>query len=281
MSVFETRVKTSFGVSIATGLALESLFEPTEERYDPDRVIPEKVDLKKVKFFLINGYTLVRNIINSLEQRLDIEVIEKKHLTDLIKTVNEEIAIIKSLTISVKDLPFIIILPNYSKSYIKYNTGKEVELGYINQTLSLLKLTNKVFDSVNESFYKRMINDALPLSFNNRETLLLTHFTIDLINADKVTLLESHTGVIKTVINFYTKFANFGKNDLIRIPFCKYSLYVFGDHVLVKGLGLKAKREFLNIAEDNKWKYSTSEMSVYEKLKNTDVGIALKNFNRS
>ena len=46
-TILQDRTTTSFGISIGTGLLLESLFDPTTDRYDTERPIPPRVDLTK------------------------------------------------------------------------------------------------------------------------------------------------------------------------------------------------------------------------------------------
>ena len=74
--ILQNRTTTSFGVSIGTGLLLESMFDPIVDRYDPDRPIPPRVEMKKYPYWLINVYTLIRNILTSLTEKVDETSIE-------------------------------------------------------------------------------------------------------------------------------------------------------------------------------------------------------------
>ena len=58
---------SSFDISIATGLALESLLDPTGKRYDDARVVPNKVDLSVYNEVWFNLHTLARNAISSYQ----------------------------------------------------------------------------------------------------------------------------------------------------------------------------------------------------------------------
>ena len=64
--VLAARSTSSFPLSVGTGLALESLFEPTQERIDPERIIPAKVDITQYDQFWINLFTLTRNLLQAI-----------------------------------------------------------------------------------------------------------------------------------------------------------------------------------------------------------------------
>lgn len=276
LNMFKERTTTSFGLSIATGLALESIFEPTESRYDPERIIPNKVELNKHKNLIINGYTLIRNIINAHEERPKLTWLEKdgrKHLPSLTETLIEELHILNSLMSNYPKNGLYIFLPNYLNGYKNYNKNKESNLSYIENNLILIKLSNFIFKSIKMQNINFLVTNShiLPLTFNVMGNILLTHFTLDLVENKKVLLLESHTGVLKSEVEFYTKFNHFGNNDLIRIPLTPTTLYIMGDKSLVKSLGIKSKKILLEVAEAEKWNYKTNEISVKNKLLKTDL----------
>ena len=66
-ALFE-RTMSGFNLSVATGLAMETLFDPTSPTIDPDRDIPEKLDLKSDYLLMVNCETLYRNLIGSISK---------------------------------------------------------------------------------------------------------------------------------------------------------------------------------------------------------------------
>lgn len=277
------RVTSSFDISIATGLALESLFEPTAVRYDPERIIPNKIDISRYKGLIINFYTLVRNILNSFQNKIDFkELIKQKDklIKIIIPLVEEEIETIQSLFLTVvsEDRLF-IFLPNYASIVGIMNNGKDIEVNYIKENIELIKFCNYLIPLIRNKTVKviKPINHKLPFGFDN-DYLLLTHYAVDLLNSYNLKLLESHTGTVKSFNLFYTRFASFGKNDLTRIPFNSLTLFLFGDNSLVRTSSIKTKKVVLEIAESNKWTYKTTELEVKNKLLNTIVIDDIKKF---
>lgn len=277
------KIITSFDISIATGLALESIFEPTSIRYDKERKIPNIVDMKRYKGLIINGYTLIRNIIEAYDDGFKPElIIKNKKLIELIaKDVEEEIEIIKSLFLSnLKQDNLYIFLPNYTKVITYMNNGKDANIGYINYNINLIKLSNFIFQLVFSRIKCNIISNSdhkLPISFH-KGYIIMTHFTIDLCNSDELFLLESHTGIIKSNINFYTKFAQAGQCDLSRIPVNLLTLFFLGDKSLVRGLSFKNKKMLSDLSLENKWTYRTSETSILYQIKRTDLAEELKHY---
>lgn len=277
------RVTSSFDISIATGLALESLFEPTSVRYDPERIIPNKIDISRYKGLIINFYTLVRNILNSFQNKIDFKELNKNK-SNLIKIIvpliEDEIETIQSLfhTVVSEDRLF-IFLPNYANVIGQINISKDIEVFYIKENIELIKFCNSLIPFIKNKTVKviKPLNHRLPLAFNN-DYLIMTHFAIDLLNSYNLKLLESHTGTVKSSNLFYTRLAPFGKNDLTRIPFNSFTLYIFGDNSLTRTLGIKTKKTVLEIAEANKWTYKTNELEVKNKLLNSDIIDDIKNF---
>ncbi len=68
------RTVSGFPLSIGTGLALESILEPVQEVYDPQRVVPEKIKLNKYDAIWFNIDTLVRNIVGSVPTEVQKDV---------------------------------------------------------------------------------------------------------------------------------------------------------------------------------------------------------------
>ena len=279
-SIITDRTTTSFGVSIGTGLLLESLFTPTTERYDPDRVIPPHVDPFKYHHYCINVYTLMRNLLNSIKVTVTLGEVDTKVLAELVVgEILTEIRILQSLTSSV-ELPedwLVIYIPNYVKLVQQFNINKDIKLKQIQNMLSMFQLYSPYLDRITLSNVIKLSSNKLPTIYNN--SLITTHFTLDLLNSNYLTLIESHTGVLKYNHTWYSKYHPVGKEDLSRLPMSDIVLYILGDHTLVRGLSITVKKELLRVAEDKNWTYRTTRDKIVSNLKDNEVlSEAIKDF---
>lgn len=268
MNRLTSRVMSSFGVSIGTGLMLESLFEPTYERYDKDREIPNKIKIDNYNIHLINLHMVIRNIISASGNHKEYHIYFKNDT--LFKIALEELDNIQYLYSNSDCIP-ILFVPNYSNIRKSLNYEKNVpyndfEFGidtYINKMLSNYKdvLTIPLIET-----YK------IPSEFNNQKVLISTSYPVDLLNIDKVKsmdLLESHTGKLKKPDLWYTKYHKFGKNDLSHLPFNELLLYIFGDGKMIMSLPVKMKRLLLELSIKEKWTPKTGLL----KMKNDIVHV--------
>lgn len=279
-SIITDRTTTSFGVSIGTGLLLESLFTPTTERYDPDRVIPPHVDPFKYHHYCINVYTLMRNLLNSLKVTVTLGEVDTKVLAELVvEEILTEIRILQSLASSV-ELPedwLVVYIPTYVKLVQQFNVNKDTKLKQIQNMLATFQLYSPYLDRITLSnVIKLNGNKLLSIYYNS---LITTHFTLDLLNSNYLTLIESHTGILKDSHTWYSKYHPVGKEDLSRLPMSDIVLYILGDHTLVRGLGITVKKELLRVAEDKNWTYRTTRDKIVSNLKDNEVlSEAIKDF---
>lgn len=260
MNRFDERKTTSFGLSIGTGLALESLFEPTTERYDVDREIPNKVSIDKYKLHIFNIFTLARNILNAVADKDKDALLNDKHFMDVLK---DEIYLIDALYEDSKCRP-VIFIPDYSKVYKNMNNGKETGItkAYIENEKILSKLKNFRLDKDIHVFKG---NYKLPSA--EGRILITTSIPIDLLNKGlNLELLESHTGKLKTKKDFYTKFHKLGKNSLEHIPFLQETLYYMGDGSIVLPQPLKIRRMFYELSVDRNWTSRTTSMKIRDDI---------------
>lgn len=279
-SIITDRTTTSFGVSIGTGLLLESLFTPTTERYDPDRVIPPHVDPFKYHHYCINVYTLMRNLLNSLKVTVTLGEVDTKVLAELVvEEILTEIRILQSLASSV-ELPedwLVVYIPTYVKLVQQFNVNKDTKLKQIQNMLATFQLYSPYLDRITLSNVIKLNGNKLPSIYYN--SLITTHFTLDLLNSNYLTLIESHTGILKDSHTWYTKYHPVGKEDLSRLPMSDIVLYILGDHTLVRGLGITVKKELLRVAEDKNWTYRTTRDKIVSNLKDNEVlSEAIKDF---
>ena len=268
--ILDKRTTTSFGVSIGTGLMLESLFSPTQPRYDDMREIPEKVHLNKYNGWIINIYTLIRNILGSLTEKIDLKDVSKENLKQILAVVREEIYIIQSLVMSSGDLnsQYVrIFIPKYDDLFEKFNRGKNMEKGTgVKNAKTGVDLFKKLIDkdeykaSLNSFILEPKYGYKIDKDYTNN-VLITKSFSLDLLQDLNMTLLESHTGVLKTQPQFYTKFSK-SSNDYSPIPFNDLTLFLLGDTSLVKGWSAKVKTKISSVATEKKWTYRTTKDKV-------------------
>ena len=260
--ILKDRTTSSFGVSIGTGLMLESLADPTTTRYDPDREIPKRVDLTKYDGWLVNGYTLLRNIFSSITDKN--LTLSKDVIQPVMDILTEEILIIQSILETSVGLGYLkILVPDYEKLIPIFNVNKDLEVNYIQNNLEALKLFTDPLKAIDSSIVEVVTTDGYKLEMKyKKHYLLTTSFCLDLLQYDGYDLLESHTGVIKDITQWYTKYHVVGTQDLSMLPMVDIVLYILGDDQLVRSLPVKVKKELLRIAIEYKWSYRTSRFKV-------------------
>jgi len=216
---------SGFPVSIGTGLALETVIEPVMEVYDPSRDVPDKVPINSFDLFMINIHTLIRNVLAALE--------DSQSGKPSIKAITEHIAY---------EMDFIQDLVGkagcktmyYNIAFqLKQNSDEyKLRLPRTEKQLEEASILDKVTKNLADKFTmfrkKAVIEDV-----NN--ILVLTHYPLDLVRIEtpaKVSLLESHTGIVKTERDWYTKYFKIPGKDMSVLPLREELLYIFGDHVL-------------------------------------------------
>jgi hypothetical protein len=269
-NIFLDRTFSSFPLSIGTGLALESLFENTIDKYDKDRVIPNKLKVDDYKFHVFSVYTLARNIISATNVKNRDLIIYNK---TFIEAVLEEISVIAGLYNGTKCKP-LIYMPDYLKVTQVLNTGKGPGNGKLYDEISKLRTVLKLLPKLS---VLPVITD-FKLVPTEGKVLITTSMVTDLLNIKNVkqlALLESHTGKLKEKIDWNTKYHSIGAKPLDLFPFMEELLYILGDNTITKPLKLSTRIELFNIAHDNNWTgkttrdkviYDTSKSSLLKEL---------------
>jgi hypothetical protein len=285
IKILASRTVSAFPLSIGTSLAFETLFEGVQAPYDPERKIPERANIQNYNIFMINVETLVRNIIGAVPTH-DAESLTPQAL---LITLEEEINyIIDILNIHdpLKKVKLYFYSRNYTlikKTFIRSkivrfyepHTQKQIILnGQLYGTLKLLR-KDKNYDFVNYdlgiNLYPKVAETAL----------ILTHIPYDLLSYGsfrQLSLLESHTGIIKTKKDFWTKYYDSKKLDLSNIPFQRKLLGIFGDHVMFKPTPMIIRKDVMDLARKCKWTSVSTESKVNLDF-NTympDIGIRLE-----
>jgi len=208
--ILKERTLSSFGISVGTGIALESLFTPTEKRVDDLRKVSSFN--KDYKILYISLYTLLRNIIQCMPSKEGRIVMDSRDIGPLLNIVKEEMSIIKTIGSTVnKEVIFFRYTPiktqvtaidNKKPTRVDFMREKYLK---IVKELDIDKLSNSISDSV-----------------------MLTNLGFDLVGY-KGFWLKSHTGEITPPIDFNKVYKALKDQDMGRFPFCGYLLSIFGD----------------------------------------------------
>lgn len=235
---FPSRPVSGFPVSIGTSIALETLFPPVQKPYDESRVVPTKPDIKSYTDILINTSTLVRNIYHAVPTN------QHKHITNklLLETLLEEIlyidTILKTNSLNPTFYKHTYAYPRKAHQDSLRQPSTDIQLKYFNHLDYCMKHVGK--ETPLTTYSK---NITLPPT---AEALLLTHVPWDLLchtSVHRLELLESHSGVIKPVSKFNTKYFKIKDRDLSNLPFLEYLLITFGDNIMFKPKPLKERLE--------------------------------------
>lgn len=248
------RAMSSFALSIGTALAFESLFKGDQPPYDPQRPIPQHVDIRKYDELWINLGTLVRNIHSSVPTAMQAGLMA----VDLYVTLESEVDIIRSLVTD----------GSHGRAKAVFYTTDDKRLAarhpHANprlDTTAKQRDYTALKDLVLAEFHKRHSHIPGVLTFHEkltpphaRKALILSHDAYDLLSwsaFEELDLLESHTGLLKKRPQWYTKYSN-GK-DLMRIPFNSCFMQVFGDNVHFHPFPAKDRNLLKQIADERGW----------------------------
>ena len=259
--IFKEKETSSFPVAIGTGLALESMFDPVIDPYDPDREIPNKVELKDYKYHIWNIYTIIRNLLHSVAEKDKISLITDKNFT---KELNQEIDTLVNLYNNT-DLTVVIFIPDYDKVMDSFNKHKVSE--FTKPMVELLAVRDYLKNYTPDGLINT-ITGGFNIPRMEGNILLTTHLTVDLLNQhNKITLLESNTGKVKSKYEWYTKYHPIGKRDLDTIPMVEEVLYILGDHNMVIPAPLTTRLELYQVAIDRRWTSKTTREKIVADLR--------------
>jgi hypothetical protein len=255
--------KTTFPISIATAIAIQSICG-----FDPEGLpLPSGPVIRKYPILLLNIRTLIRNFIGSqpsdLRQQLNYRDVVYGVVSD-IKIMTE---VLTKYTNGLRVIPYVCLYKNLN---LNYPIGVIKHPNTTIQRLSTLMVDNTIHSLISNplDIELRVFNNDFdnPVSFINQplqtEALILTHLPLDLLGNRffrSLTLLESHTGKLKTSVEWNTKLKNF-KPEFKRIPFNKLTVQLFGEtgDVFQPILTPKLKQDLSIISEEFKWDTTTS-----------------------
>ena len=239
--VMLTRAQSGFPLSIATGLALETILEPTQEVFDASRIVPDRPQPTQYSDYLINVATLVRNIVTSVP----FADLQKCNLNDIIETLLQEMDYLKTLfEMQSMQLHFY----THSYSFVHSTYADKLRLPTTTHQLYNFKLLDGCIGNIHKRGLALRFSKNLNLD-RASSTLLISHVPWDLLsytNFKRLDLLESHTGLIKTRKDWNTKYFKIPNKDMSFLPFMEYLLTTFGDGVMLKPSPLKDRETLYN-----------------------------------
>ena len=262
---------SAFPLSIATSLAFESLFQGPNPPFDPSRPIPQRINLGEYEFFYCNLSTLFRNIMGSLTKE-DAAGVLPREMADVLYQEIELIASLLKVEGHNTTKP-IFYISDYSSLESKYASHSDVSFRrdntdgqkhYAEQERDTFRLMVKE----NQNSGLITLEKAIIVPKGKPKALLLSHVAYDLVSAKnfrELHLLESHSGVLKKPNQWYTKY--YGGKDLVMIPFLEGLLPVFGDSTIFRPMGIRIRKEIVELAEAKNWTAVTTRTKVIDDLK--------------
>jgi hypothetical protein len=268
---FDERTLSSFGVSVGTGLMLESLFTPRTPRIDDKRTIPNDYDLTGYTKHYINAYTLIRNIMSSVRGFSDEDILTSKYLAGVLI---DEMEIISRLYDDVLLDP-VFYLPVYKDIMLAMNIGKPNKKPTKSRAIldAMYKIRDKI--SIGLTPDPNIIKIKYKLKKENTKALITTHIAVDLCNYvsfNKLVLLESNTGKFKEQSEWWSKFKKDSVEDLSVVPFSETTMYLFGDGWVVMPISTNERNTITGMLLENGVNPNTSYVRMTDVLKqNKDI----------
>ena len=248
MKYLDEYVTSSFGVNIGTGLMLESILKPTDDRIDDDRLVPNNVKISDYNTYYINLYSLLVNIAGSFSATSIDELLknDKTMINVFLERAISEMVMIQEL-IDIDVVYYNMLYGPYDrKKLLKESTNKD------SKTYKLKKAISNMVSLVLASKEVKVeeVDIYLP---KKKKSLISTSNTMDLLNSNKMDLdlLEFHTGVLKQRNKFYTKV-----NTKVELPFEEVLLFAFGDKkgLINPILNIKERKVLLDALVEKKLK---------------------------
>ena len=257
MFSLEERAQSSFPVSLPTGLALETLFDPIMERVDNERQV-EKIDVTTYDLFLVNIDTLIRNILNSVPTA-ELYKLNMIHVCD---TLLAEIAWMTDFCES-NGIPIQFYYNTYKYVHDLYDKDHRVRKPTTDKQLYL--------DGIYKYCQKKLAKQDNVIQTGNdikvkdvRTVLIFTHIPWDLLSHrhySQMDLLESHTGLIKTRKDWNSKYYKMHDFDFSFLPFFEHLLVTFGDNAMFKPASVQERTDLYNVLRKKNVHPLMSEMT--------------------
>lgn len=268
MNPLNNRLTSGFPLSFSTGQAMETLFQPRQAVYDPERVAPPRISLASYDELWINVLTLIRNAYSSIE-RIDVERVGPLEMAE---TILQEIELIRDL---LKIEGNGICLPNFYFNDYNRVFPKNDQVFKLRKDTTDIQIQTRVIYNKSKDLIIRQDPDIktfttyLRSKEGLRRAVILSHIPFDLLSYQQfksLELLESHTGKIKRRSEWNSKYLSCGGADKSRLPFNRQLLSIFGDQPLITPLPLKLRKSILEIANQQRWTPAITQVKVSNDL---------------
>lgn len=265
-----SRTVSAFPLSVGTSLALESVFKSEKPSIDPERRIPQQINITDYHKMWFNVGTLFRNLYNAIERMATKYV----RASDAAEALTAEMDFIADLVSSESNgqTTAVFYICSYDDLTTRFKMGSlrlprtQLQMDYARiykDTLAIIKRRSEA------GRIREVLDFKSKFSAINSNVLIVTHFPIDLLNVGKfrrLDLLESHTGILKKQTDWYTKY--YEGRDLNMLPFNGILLTVFGDDHHFRPQSKAMKEALLTLARERRWTVLTSPRDVVAGIKN-------------
>jgi hypothetical protein len=260
-----------FPLDIGTSIAFESIFKAHFEPYDPERKIPNAIDLKEYNTILINLRTLFRNVFGSLKPD-EARIATATQFTALLRF---EMAVIRSL-LGNDGLDIVKPYFYYSNYDNVYKAKLPEEIRIRKPDTEKQKLYDKLLADTMKKLLFECVDELDVRSFKNtvdvaigKNALIMTHIPYDLFvytKYRKLDLLESYTGVLKPRYLWPSKYYH-GK-DYTNIPLNSKLIKILGDNEMFHPSPIKYRKTILSFGEQHNWTPLTTPEKVIFDIRN-------------
>ena len=260
------RKTSGFSLSLATGLAMETLFRPRQEVFDPDRVVPKR-PTRTYTVFAINVHTLIRNIVNACDQ----EHWKGLNSAQVGEVLQQEMEVIQSLCSNEGQGAIVpwFYTSDYDTLFVGLSPLFKLREDTTPTTRMLRMLSNHTVEDLRDQKAQIVTIQDFERQCRSAAIVMMTHRPLDLLihqNVGWLSLLESHTGKIKESHEWNSKYHRYTDARFDRLPFCRVLLYIFGDSSTIVPISIKYRRKILDESEKDRWNPSTSDYRIMKVL---------------
>lgn len=254
------RPVSGFPLSIGTGLAFESLFPPRQKVYDPERPIPEKININNYNQMWINIDTLFRNMIGSLDKALLMNVGPKAVSAAIVDEMDTIESLLQNEGGGVASPIFYVC--DYEHALRNLHKGLSMRKDTTPKQLHYKSLKEKTLKELKEFRSDiKFFPDTIKTSGSNL-ALMLTHIPYDLLSYrmfGRLDLLESNTGKLKKKHQWNTKYYPVPGQNMAILPFYRFLLLTLGDKVMFQPTMSKLREQIMTCASKRNWTPSTTK----------------------
>lgn len=239
-------------VSIGTSVAIEYIIEHPNE-------LPKEI--------WINVRTLFRNLYSGV----DVQTRDSTSFDEFAQALHGEMQVIQNTLemTGVASLKVVFYYSDYNGlvKQFKYANFKQPRTEKQKRQFECEQTCiNYILDNPSPEIDFRRFSDAIKAK--DAEAWIITHTPVCLLSRrffSKLTLLETHTGLLKPASKWYTKLTK--GRELIRLPFNEMTIQVYGDGGnYFTGFPIKTKKEVYELATSRGWNPLTTRAKIREDL---------------